>query len=290
MKRRISVALSLALLITCLIPALASAQLLSDPKGDIMAPDGTKIYLFYYRHISASDTYKYGKYVAASDYTFDTAWFRYAHYGKLGPVSYLANVIVPWGQKQQTVTAGRQTSSGLGDVLLAFGVWPVITERFQFAFNYTVGVPTGDYRHEKSVNMGANMWQNQPELIAVWFVVPKRLTLEVNSAINYVSTNTDYTVASKSLARTPLYITSGHLTLDLTPKSFISASGYYQRGGQLAVDGATQEGTDIATVGVMGTVAFWLDKFQVMTQYQQDLDVRYGAKTSAIRVRLAYIF
>jgi hypothetical protein len=290
MKRKILLTLSLLLIVASFAPEMASAQLLSDPKGDLWAPPGTDIGLFYYRHITGSDTYKYGKYTENTPTTQDVGWFRYAHYGEIFGVAYLANAIIPWGDKRTETAGVTQSSSGLGDVLGAIAFYFYHGDRFQALFNQTVTAPTGEYRHNKSVNMGANWWTYQPELAAVYYIVPKKLLLEINTAVSYATTNTDFGASSGELKRNPLCITSGHLTYDINPKMFISGSGYWNRGGQLEVNHKTSDGTDVATVGVMGTFGFWVDKLQILTQYQQDLDVRYGTKTNGIRLRFAYVF
>ena len=124
--------------------------------------------------------------------------------------------------------------------------------------------------------MGTNQWAGRVALpfmqtLGAW--KPGTITtLEIVPSVWFYSDNSDFTAASVTMKKDPLYSVEVHLTQDLTPTFFVSLDYMYQNGGKATVDGgevAPKLNSDIAGL----TFAYMLnEQLQMQFRYQASLN------------------
>lgn len=293
-KKNVAASLIFGLIVTLVLPMVVFASGPAiDPKGNIVAPRGTNVVVWYYRHIFANEYYVNGEKVSQdSDYSADIGMFRACHYGELfeTKIPYCANIIIPFGSQNMEMGAVDSRASGIGDSILSFTTWWLNKKNIWGDFVMTMITPTGEYDEAKALNMGANRWSPRCELGITWIPVD-RWTVDLHGAVQFYTTNTEYGADHKSLDKDPEYTFQTCLSYDLVPsKLFVSGTYYWNKGGETEIDGMAQD-NETDTHGAMLTTGIMLkENIQLLVQYLQDIEVENGLDTSSFRLRLAYYF
>jgi len=176
-------------------------------------------------------------------------------------------------------------SRGYGDLYFQgtfnlFGAPALSAEQFASFEQSTVlslilglSTPTGAYENDSALNMGTNQWAGRVALpfmqtLGAW--KPGSITtLEVTPSAWFYSDNSDYSAASLTLKKDPLYSVEAHLTQDITPTFFVSLDYMYQNGAK-----ATVEGVEVAPKQNSDTAGL---TFGYMMNEQLQLQLRYAS-------------
>ena len=182
------------------------------------------------------------------------------------------------------------TSRGYGDLYLQgtfnlFGAPALSAEAFATYKQSTVlslilglSTPTGAYKNDSVLNMGTNQWAGRIALpfmqtLGAW--KPGSITtLEITPSAWFYSHNGDYSAASLTLKKDPLYSVELHLTQDITPTFFVSLDYMYQNGAEATADGvevAPKQDSDTAGV----TFGYMMnEQLQMQFRYASSLNPR----------------
>lgn len=282
-----------ALLCTLLLTlVLAPGQLLASNARDyIPLPPGTTLVCFYGKHIFGDDLYvDHDKVNDDMDFAANIGIFRPIHYMQFGPFTADPQAIIPFGD----TALGGKHSSGLGDITLAATIWFLDNKEDKFFWAYTpyLTLPTGEYDHDKPVNMGTNRWATKHEMClgkgfgdSVW--------LEWVANVEFFDDNDD-TLDSNGNTMTsskkPLFGTEVHLSYDFTKELFGSVDYYLSHGGETELDGHDMD--DTTTTHTLGCSLMYMltETTQFMLDYQRDISVENGIRTDALQARLSFVF
>lgn len=270
----------------------------TDPRDTIPAPGGTDAFLFYYRQITGDQVRANGKYVTDIHLNANVALARYVHYwAPTDKITIAANIIQPWGYQELRVPNSgalvNDTTTGLGDTILAAAVWYNWLKSGSNMFwsgiaAYTIA-PTGEYDHNKALNLGAHRWDFRFDIVPITFKLDK-FTFEGIGAIDIYTENDQYTAANLDYEQDPVYSVVLHATYDITKTLWVGASYELHNGGQTEINGVKQ-GDSFIEHYVMGTVGVHTTpQTQVLFQYGTDVSLNQGIPTNQFRVRFAYFW
>ena len=278
-----------------LLPALAMAD--NDPRDGIPAPGGTDIFLFYYRQFTGSDFYVDGETLdGKTDFDFNLAIARYAHFVSLGKWTWSYDIVQPFGSmKLESEALGiDDTGNGLGDTCAATHIntpWLIESEAMKYGMSagFYLTMPFGDYDMNEAVNIGANRWAYKLEFTPVIWQVGA-LTLELTGDVQFYGDNDEYTAASANLEQDPLFGLQTHLSYDINDSFWIGVSHFFYTGGETTVgDLAMDDKTETQALRFTGAIKL-APQVQLLLQYHTELERENGVEQNYIGTRLAYFW
>jgi len=281
----------IVLVLTVMIFSPMAAVAENDPRDAICAPDGTSLFLFYYRHYSGDEVYTNGNKVSDNtDYAFDMAIFRYAHFVGLGDWTWSYDVVQPVGD----LDFDTINSNGLGDTTLATHIntpylFQTDTLKYMMSAGFIMSAPTGEYEASKSVNLGANRWTYKAEFTPV-VVQAGKFTLEFTGDVKFFTDNDEYGSSYANLETDPLFCVQTHLAYTLTDSFWVGLSHYYYTGGENEVSGVSQN-DETKTQALRFSFTFNVaPNVIMMLQYDTEIERDNGIKQNYVGTRIAYVF
>ena len=281
----------LALLVPTLCFALGAE---SDPRDTFPCPGGTKAFVLYYRGVNGGKYNVNGNTVNNNtDMNASLVSWRYVQYwAPTEKITIQANLIMPVGYQHLQMGSLDQSSSGLGDLQLVAGGFYTWVRKPDFSLNnlisFYVIAPTGEYDHNKSVNLGTNAWDFRVNFTPVslrW----KKITWEEIIGLDWYTNNNDYGAASATLQRNSVFTSQSALSIDITKNFWIGASYYYHGGGGTQINGVDQNNS-ITEHKVMSTLGFNTSaNTQLLLQYAKDISLDNGVPTSEVHFRFAWM-
>jgi outer membrane putative beta-barrel porin/alpha-amylase len=97
-----------------------------------------------------------------------------------------------------------------------------------------VGAPTGQYYHEKLVNIGTNRWSFKPELGVSKALGP--WTLESEASVTLFTDNDEF-YGNNVRHQNPLFAVQGHAIYNFSPKVWGAVDATYYAGGSTTLNG-----------------------------------------------------
>lgn len=286
---RKSILCSLVLLL--LMPAAQVRAGTTNARDYVPLDPGTTIINLYYSHSFGNELYSRDKKISDNaNLTSNVGILRPIHYMALGPFTIDPQAVIPFGE----VELSGDRSSGVGDITVLSTIWLINDKANKFFFAYTpyLTIPSGPYRRENSVNLGANRWSTKQEL-AVGKGIGEAAWLELVVNTEFFTNNNDAvgtdnrTVTS---SKDPLYGLDFHASYNLTKAFFVSGDYYFYYGGENTLDGVRQN--DRTCTHTVGLSFFYMltNQLQLMADYKLPVAVQNGIKTNSITFRLAYVF
>jgi hypothetical protein len=98
----------------------------------------------------------------------------------------------------------------------------------------TVVTPSGEYKSDKLINLGANRWAFKPELGLYHPIGP--WSVEFSTGVWLFTDNDDFLGGSRR-EQDPLTTVQGHVSYTFRPQLWIAANATWYRGGDTTVDG-----------------------------------------------------
>ena len=151
--------------------APAAAHAIDIAPGDYtVLPAGTSLGLTYFQYTTSDSLHVVGPGdIPSSELKTAVGLLRGLHYSSIGGVPVAVQVILPVGGFPEARIGGmdQQTAGGLGDLTAGFTVFPVNTDKGEFAT--TVGLsafvtaPTGHYDFG-DVSLGSGTWTATPQV------------------------------------------------------------------------------------------------------------------------------
>jgi hypothetical protein len=252
---------------------------------------GMTIINLYYSHSFGNELYSRDKKVSNdANLTSNVGILRPIHYMALGPFTIDPQAVIPFGE----VELNGERSSGVGDITVLSTIWLINDKANNFFFAYTpyLTIPSGPYRRESSVNLGANRWSTKQEL-AVGKGIGDKVWLELVVNAEFFTNNNDAVDADNrtvTSARDPLFGTDVHASYNLTKDFFVAGDYYFYYGGEYTLDGVRQN--DRTATHTVGLSFFYMlnQQMQLMADYKLPVAVQNGIKTNSFTLRLAYVF
>jgi Protein involved in meta-pathway of phenol degradation len=265
--------------------------LASNARDYIPLAPGTTIINLYYSHAFGNELYaKNNKVSNSANLTANICILRPIYYTSLGPFIVDPQAIIPYGEME----LNGERSSGLGDIRLHSAIWLIndTENKFFLAYAPFFTIPTGQYRRESSINMGANRWSTDQQ-IGIGKGFGEKTWVEWVLSAQFFTDNTNVLNADNkkvTSSKDPLFGTEVHASYNFTKPFFASLDYYFSHGGENSIDGhRLNDRIDNHTIG---TSFFYMlnEQTQVMLDYQIPVAVQNGIKTSQFTVRLAYVF
>jgi hypothetical protein len=97
----------------------------------------------------------------------------------------------------------------------------------------TIVVPTGEYKNDKLINLGANRWAFRPELGLYHPLGP--WSLELSTGVWLFADNDEFLGDSRR-EQDPITTAQAHISYTFRPRLWIAANGTWYRGGDTEVD------------------------------------------------------
>lgn len=278
-----------------LMALLSGSAFANNARDYLPLPPDTFFLALYYNHISGSDVYSDGNKVATSaDFEGNLSIIRPVYFTQLGSFTIDPQFLLPVGELSFDIGGNHMSSSGIGDLTLAATIWFVNNQEDKFIFAYTpfLTLPSGEYERESGINLGAHRWATKHELcVAKGF--GDKTWLEVSSYTQFYSDNKDALGLDGSKVtseKDPTFGAEAHLSYDFTKQFFGALNYIYTFGGETTLDDEEMDDS-LSTHNLGVTFAYMLTpNMQLMTDFNTDLYVENGVKTTTAMVRLGFIF
>lgn len=102
----------------------------------------------------------------------------------------------------------------------------------------TVVMPSGEYRSDKLINLGANRWAFRPELGLYHPMGP--WSMEVSTGV-WLFTDNDEFFGDSRREQDPITTIQGHVSYTFRPQLWVAANATWYRGGDTTVDGVQKD-------------------------------------------------
>lgn len=266
------------------VAALATghAHALDVDAGDYTAlPAGTNLALLYYQQASRDALYVDGR-KAPLDAGLDSSVgiLRAVHFADVADHRIDVQFLLPFGRLEARDDLSAMGSvNGLGDLILAGALWLLNDPDAGRYFGMTsyLFLPTGDYDHNKALNLGENRWKF---VLQAGYITPisERVTLDVVGDVTVFGDNDALGATHATLAQKPLYQLQTFLRYHLTPQWDLRAGLSHAFGGETEIDGMDQDDRMRTTKASVGTAWFATPTVQVVFNYGRDLSVENGLR------------
>lgn len=295
MIKKAIMSLSKSLIVMALLMAAAGETCLAgDTRGYVPAPADTYGLLFYYRHSAGNEKYSDGEKVA-EDFNIQSniQIFRPVYYSALASMPVSLQALIPFGDISldgSSVGNRNFSTSGLADPTILAAIWPISNPATKtwLGFSEWFKLPLGEYDKDRTLNMGSNQWAFKTE--AGFVKGFGDFYLELSPYIEFYTDNSDYSTASITLEKDPVFCLETHLSYDINKAALVSLDHYYTKGGETTVAGVSRN-DETDTHSLQFTFGFSpVPKQKILLQYLQDVSVENGPKTSRFGMRYTYIF
>jgi len=265
----------LRLLLVFLMLSAINAFAIDLQPGDIVAPrPGFTGLQLSYQYSEKNDYYSHGQKNPAYPAVTQTSYLtRLGHSFELAekPAYFYAQVPVGAIHPQ-----GYTGDSGVGDISLAFAVWPYAnreTKTYIGVAGYLV-LPTGSYDANRSFNMGENRYKTA---LQAGYQTPLLDQLSCSVAVDamWFGDNTDYGSTHKKLTQDALYTAQFGLRYDFNPQYSLTANYFYTVGGETTLNGVDKgDITQLQRYQLSGVAHFSFGR--IILQYGGDIKTENG--------------
>ncbi|MFL1464981.1 transporter [Marinobacter sp. HN1S83] len=279
----------------CLLAALYSSQANAlQPRDYLPRPDGVSAMQFLYTSTSANSFYVDGEKAGDNlNLEQDIGVFLPVHYSTFMSMPTIFEAVIPFGRVSidgADVGNNALSTSGLADPTFLAGIWPVSDNESQswWAVAGWLTAPLGDYDNDQPLNLGRNQWSFKAQTgLAKGF---GKLIVEVIPSVEVFSNNTDFSSASITLKRDPLYAVETHFSYDLTPSVLVSLDHFYLKGGESEASNTIVE-NELETHALQLTTRLAMAANQFLSlQYKKDISVENGSKTNTFSAQFTFGF
>jgi hypothetical protein len=265
------------------------------PRDYVPLPSGTNLSGLYYVHgnydtlnLSGIGTFKSG-----TGLDTDIGIFRQIRYGDFDGRAWSLQLVVPFGATGGQIAGSRLPgSSGVGDVVVSAGLsfLPHPDPRYNVGIVLYTSLPTGDYRPDRTLNLGANRFSFDTQIGYSQAIGDKFWFDAAIDGIFYTPNNNTGS-NRQSLTQRP----TGQLQLWVgwlpDPASLLSI-GYAAQTGGLQQIGGIPNGVKTESQSVRISYQRFLSaSFQVAVVLQRDIAVSGGFKEAfGSTLRLIYLY
>ena len=288
----------LQLMVVTLASSLLSppAQSLEVTAGDYeMLPAGADVALLYLQHAKRTELYVGGD-QQSSNFNLDSSIgiLRYIHAFKLGERATLDfNVILPFGGLKTSGDASvLGSASGVADIGIGVAGKFLLNDTTKDTFSVfaLATLPTVNYDHNQSLNLGENRWRALLQLAYVAHFGP-HWAIDLVGDIQVKGQNGQFGPAQATLKQAPRYEAQAHLRYLLSPATALSFSLAQYGGMQSEVNGVTQNDKRLTRYLRLSATHFLNPTSQIQAQLGQDISAENGPKEKfGLNLRLLKVF
>jgi len=295
--KKFKLSLATYILLICsmmILPSTARADI--DARDYVAAPPGTDLVILYYYHTAGHQLYQNSQRSSNEfDFKSNLGLFRYVHYFKTGPFTTFVNFFLPFGDKSMAGSGagGTETgSSGLGDVRFNGGIFLVnnpATKTYLGLAEY-VSVPSGDYYHEKAMNMGTNRYAFKTELGFSQGFGPG-FVFDLMGSGEFYTQNSDANASGGKLQEAPFYSFNAFLSKDFTKDLYLSLGYLFHTNGKNSLNNVDVDNTDQIEHQVqMGVGYHFSQNFSGLATYTSTVASQNGVKYDTVGIKFCYAF
>lgn len=291
MKKHLIEIVWLSIIAIIVLPGMCSAY--NDTKDSWAAPAGTEVAVLYYDHVAGHELYSDGSKVGDDfNYTANIGLFRYVtYYPSFGKSIGCFNFVVPFGDVSfDGSDVGQQNLSGtgMGDLILNLGNSLLDDRQKGYCVNVSgyLYLPTGEYSHDRTVNLGSNRFTFKPEINTAKYFTEK-ISVELFASMDIYTDNDDYGPSKLTLEQDPIYYVNTHLIYDVNPATYVSADYYYEYGGETTIAHMDQDNERNDHYLQFTFAQMVTPTLQVMVKYKTPLEIENGSRASTFGIRLA---
>lgn len=161
------------------------------------------------------------------------------------------------------------------------------TPETTLGFSTTILAPTGEYKSERLINIGANRWGIKPELgisqpVGDWFV-------EGSAGVWFFSDNENY-FGGRTRKQDPIGGVQMHLGYNFRPGLWIAANANYWLGGQTTIDQDIRNDKQSSSrYGLTFSIPL-SQSFSIKTAWSDGLKTRIGGDFNTFLLVLQYFW
>lgn len=270
-----------------------------DARDNIYAADGTVNLRFYARHITASDIYL-DRDRLSRDAKLEHNYMivRPQYYKTIGNFGATVQLLLPFGDIEESSTARTQNASGMMDPTLILGFWPIASEKHKFWLfvGEHITAPLGSYDNTK-LSLGTNRWafKTAAGIVKGW----GNFYFDLETSIEFYEDNDEF-LASGTATKVDqemdhVFRLESHISYDFTPEFRLSLDYYHEKGGEKSyrhpVTNLKVKSNEKDNHALQLSAFIQLaPKHQLALQYMWDLKVKNGFETDMIGLRYSYTF
>ncbi|NKI98003.1 transporter [Novosphingobium sp. SG707] len=268
-----------------------------EPQEFVAAPPGTTVFLGYALYANhdqfvpvAGPSVKDG-----TNLDLELGIARLAHYFNIGKTLALVEVLQPFGSLNNARLGGQRlnSSSGLGDTILAAAVWPINDVQKQTYFGVTLyaTLPTGAYDKTRVVNLGNHRVALDPQ-IALSQGIGKKWSVDLTADLIFYSANTEAGLGGgQRLSQSETMQFQAFLNRKFAHGFTLSAGYQGMRGGKQRLDGVDNGNRTHFDEARLVASKFITPRVQLMGEVNHQFDVRGGfSQNVGVLVRTLYVF
>lgn len=242
------------LFLTCWFVSVVALAQDIEPRAYSNAPVGVNFLLVGYGQSEGGVSFDPSVPLTNAKIDTDLWLFAYAHVFELGGQTGKIDFILPYAQLSGTAdylgNPIEREVDGFGDsrvrISMNFLGAPALSLREFAAYrqdliiggSVQVSMPTGQYDHNKLVNLGTHRWSIKPELGASKAWGP--WTLEITASATYFGDNDDF-FGGKHREQDPVYALQGHLVYGFSSGIWAAMTVAQLTGGRTSIDGVRKD-------------------------------------------------
>jgi hypothetical protein len=276
-----------------------------DPGDYVALPPGTNLLVDYLQYGNDDSINIQGVGNLPAHLTSEIGIFRAVHYDTLFGVTVDPQILIPYGSLNSVRinAAPENSSSGLGDPILAMTFWPVNRPATSTYLGITpyLTLPLGEYRRSDAINLGSNRYQGDLQLgFETAFGsdgLANRIALALYADANFSSANTRSEIQSPSgpaqatLTQSTGYQLQSWLTYKADGSTSVSVGFSATAGGRQSVDGLPNGFRTEERQIRFETQKFVTTRWQLLGELTHDVHVTGGFRQDiGVNARLLYVF
>lgn len=265
------------------------------PADYTLMPEGTRIGLFYFQHLSSDKFMLNGTRVPGSEFSANIGILRGLNYTGIGGETVLLQFVLPVSQISTARIGGGAppVEEGLGDLTLGITYWPVKPDNpdtgTTLGLTAFLTAPTGAYE-QGSVGIGEGTWSLTPQLGLIQGL-GQGFYLD---AVADVALSLNHSEDGVRVSRDAAWQVQAMLRKQFTPLTNVAMGLSGQFGGELSLDGV-ETGQKIRRDQIRLYGATFLGDgvkgVQVQGMLAHDLHVEGGFEYSTVaQIRLMKMF
>ena len=230
-----------------------------------------------------------------NDITINAGVFRYAYYDKIGQFPWAVSFLFPFADISANIGTGAGTSvnygvAQIGDQILTLSLWGIAnaSSKTYIGFTQYITFPYGEYKDDRVLNFGSNMWQFKEELGISQGFGP--FQIEINPNVTFFTNNNDYTAADLTLTKDNVYAFETHLIWNINKSFWVSGFYEFQNGGETKIGGVSNgDKLNDHTAGI-GVAYHITPSTQIMFKYRDTFASENNYESKDLGLRFAWFW
>lgn len=214
--------------------------------GDLVpSPAGISFFQLSVQQVERNGFYKNGDLrLKNPSLIIEQLFFKYGIYSEIGTMPSYAHIEIPYTSIESSdhPIATPEKVNGVGDVNLAFGIWPYADrEQHRYlAFGGYLVLPTGSYDSNRLYNAGANRYSVDFQVAYQMAIMPNLAWLTAIDAM-WFTDNKDFGRQHLTQHSAPFYTVQTGLRYFLNENISLSALWVDSVGAESTIDGVKKE-------------------------------------------------